>query len=102
MKTHIGTGQRGVCPPNICVCEVWSPRKAKEIPESKGLSHPTRSLAPQKKIDELKAYKCLGYFIERGENSSICKKKKKKMTRIVREHIWFYRFSHTRSISEWV
>ena len=77
MKTHIGTGQR-VCPPNICVCEVWSPRKAKEIPESKGLSHPTRSLAPQKKIDELKAYKCLGYFIERGENSSICKKKKKK------------------------
>ena len=24
------------------------------------------------------------------------------MSRIVREHIWFYRFSHTRSISEWV
>ena len=69
---------RRLSPQYLCVCEVWSPRKAKEIPESKGLSHPTRSLAPQKKIDELKAYKCLGYFIERGENSSICKKKEKK------------------------
>ena len=24
------------------------------------------------------------------------------MTKNVREHVWFYRFSHTRSISEWV
>ena len=54
------------------------PKKSQGNPRIQGIIPSYAISSPRKKIDELKAYKCLGYFIERGENSSICKKKKKK------------------------